>query len=194
MGRWSVGQLAFSGAQDAGELEASPAYAYLDGDVLFISVQTESSKAVLRGTYPQAEIIAMGDGTSLSVPEGFWDLIDALGLLPGDCAVELEPRDVPLKLPQPPEDVALDPVLWALVNHPDWLGFARDNGLERVGLRVRVVAEVSGHLDAAFEPYIQSSTPSLVELLIPIPYLADLGADEAAELVRPPHTPHPAGG
>ncbi len=194
LARWMAGELAFSGASDEQELESSPAYAYLDGDVLFVSVQTESAWAVLRGQHPDGELIAMAQGVALAPPAGFLELLESLGLLPEDCAVELELREVPVKLPRSPEDVRLDSILWALVNHPDWLGFARDHGLQRVGLRVRVVAELTGRLEATFEPYIQSSTATLAELLIPIPYLPELGSDPAVSLVRPPHTPHPAEG
>ncbi len=192
--RWGEGELEFTGVADEQELESSPAFAYLDGDVIFVSVQSGSTWAALRGRYPHGEIIAMAEEVALTLPEGFLELIDSLGLLPDDCSVELELREVPLKLPRAPEDVRLDSVLWGLANHPDWLEFARNQGLERVGLRVRVVAELTGRLDTKFEPYIQSSTETLAELLIPIPYLPELGADPAARLVRPPHTPYPAGG
>lgn len=193
LARWSAGELEFGGAADELELESSPAFAYVDGDVLFLAVQSGSIKAVLRGRYPQAEIVAMAEETTLALPEGFLELVESLGLLPEDCSVELELREVPLKLPRAPDDVRLDSVLWALVNHPDWLGFARNHGLQRVGLRVRVVAEVTGQLDARFEAYIQSSTETLAELLVPILYLPELGRDPAVSLVRPPHTPYPAG-
>lgn len=194
LAKWGAGELEFSGAADELELESSPAFAYVDGDVLFVAVQSGSIKAVLRGRYPQAEIVAMAEETPLALPEGFLELVESLGLLPADCSVEFELREVPLKLPRAPDDVRLDSVLWALVNHPDWLEFARNHGLQRVGLRIRVVVELSGELDASFEPFIQSSTPTLAELLIPIPYLPELGADPAARFVRPPHTPYPAEG
>ncbi|MFO8034067.1 MAG: hypothetical protein R6U88_02740 [Candidatus Bipolaricaulota bacterium] len=188
---WEEGTLEFTGVEDQQELESSNAYAYLDGDVILVSVQKDSRRGVLRGRYPNGEIVGLLNGASPSLPEGFLELAYSLGLLPELC-LDLELREVPLKLPRPPEDIHLDSVLWALVNHPDWLGFARDHGLEREGLRVRVVAEVTGRLDEKFEPYIESSTETLAELLIPIPYLPALGSDPEARLVRPPHTPYPA--
>jgi len=127
-------------------------------------------------------------------PESFFDLLVTLGLLPQGETIELEAQDVPLKLPRPPQGSKLDPVLWALVGHPDWIGFARDYGLERVGIRVRVVVEKEGVLCAAFEPYIVSSSDGLAELLLPIPLLPQLRTDPAARAVRPPYIPHPAEG
>jgi len=102
--------------------------------------------------------------------------------------------EFPLKLPRVPEGVNLDPTLWALVQHPDWFGAARDYGLERVGLRVRVVAEASGALAEDLEPYVLSSTGELMDLLIPIGLLPELGRDPAVRAVRPPFTPYPAEG
>ena len=99
-----------------------------------------------------------------------------------------------MKLPRAPEGVRLDPTLWALVQHPDWFGAARDFGLERRGLRVLVVAEASGTLAEALEPYVVSSTERLMEILIPIPLLPELGQDPAVTMVRPPYVPHPARG
>ena len=127
-------------------------------------------------------------------PESFFDLLSALGLLPQGQTIELVAKDVPLKLPRPPEGSKLDPVLWALAGHPDWIGFARDYALERVGLRVRVVVEKVGELSDQFEPYILSSSDGLAELMVPIPLLPALGEDPAARTVRPPYIPHPAEG
>ncbi len=193
LGMWQDGQLTFTGAENQQELEASPQYAYLDGDVYYIIVQSGADRAVLRGRRTRGELISIANGTPPGLPGKFLELTDRLELLPEMC-LELELRQVPLKLPRSPEDVRLDALLWGLVNHPDWLGFARDHGLQREGLRVRVVAELEGDLDQVFEPYIHSSTERLAELLIPIPYLPDLGRDPAVRLVRLPHTPYPAEG
>jgi len=59
---------------------------------------------------------------------------------------------------------------------------------------VRVVAEGSGALAEALEPYVLSSTGTLMDLLIPIPLLVDLAQDPAVRYVRPPFTPYPAVG
>ncbi len=192
LARWVDQELEFFGAEDEEALLSSPAYAFLDGELLLVTVQTESATATLRGRHLQAELVAWTEGDTVALPEGFLELLNRLELLPAECTLELELREIPAKHPAPPEGVRLDSVLWALVNHPDWFGFARQQGLERVGLRVRVVVELQGSLKAEFEPYIQSSSESLAELLIPIFYLPELGADPAARLVRLPHTPYPA--
>lgn len=194
LGMWVDGALAFNGVENAQELEGSSAYAYLDGDLLLVSVEGVSARAILRGEFPKAEVIGLAGDTGLGLPGEFLHLADTLGLLPKYCALEFEQRAVPLKLPRSPEGVRLDSVLWGLVNHPDWLEFSRNHGLEREGLRVRVVAELEGELDEQFEPYVHSSTQRLAELLIPIPYLPELGRDPAVRTVRPPHTPYPAEG
>ncbi|MCR4392250.1 MAG: hypothetical protein NUV94_05625 [Candidatus Acetothermia bacterium] len=191
---WTEAGLTVAGAADEAAMLAEGAYLYVDGPCFLLAVDSTGERAVLRGTAAQAELIVGGTGDVLySPPSAFLALAGELGLLP-TCSVELQVKEVPLKLPRPPEGMKLDPVLWALVGHPDWLGFARDYALDRVGIRVRVVAQVAGALAAEFEPYIQSSSGALVELLIPIPLLPDLGRDPAVEIVRPPYVPHPAGG
>jgi hypothetical protein len=55
------------------------------------------------------------------------------------------------------------------------------------------VAEASGALAEKLEPYVLSSTGTLMELLVPIGLLVDLGRDPAVKYVRPPFTPHAAG-
>jgi len=185
----------FLGVQSEEELLEADRFLIYDPPYFLLSVQTPSGRAVLRGQGTQAQLIVGGDtDILLPPPPEFFSLLDALGLTPQEETIELQVYQVPLKLPRVPEDSALDSVLWALVNHPDWLGFARDYGLELCGLRVRVTAEVEGQLAQTFEPYIASSSDGLVELLVPIPLLPELGADPAAVSVRPPYVPHPAGG
>ena len=183
-----------AGVQDESELLAAETYLIYDPPYFLLSLQTDSTRAVLRGS-ERAQLIA-GGGSDVLVPppESFFELLATLGLLPQGQTIELKVEDVPLKLPRTPEGSKLDPVLWALVNHPDWVGFARDYALERVGLRVRVVVEKEGELSELFEPYITSSSDGLAELLLPIPLLPDLGMDPAARSVRPPYVPHPAEG
>jgi len=191
---WTEEGLRFVGAGDEAELRASGAYLYLDGPAFLVAVETPTERAVLRGRGSSAELIVW-TGTDVISPPGasFFDLLRALGLLGEGWMVTLTVKTVPLKLPRVPEGVRLDPVLWALAGHPDWFGAARDYGLERVGLRVRVVAEASGALAEGLEPYVLSSTETLMDLLIPIPLLVDLARDPAVRYVRPPLTPYPAG-
>ena len=184
----------FKGVQDESELLAADTYLIYDPPYFLLSQQTDSTRVVLRGK-ETAQLIAGGVSDVLfAPPESFFELLSALGLLPQGETIELVAKEVPLKLPRPPQGSKLDPVLWALVEHPDWIGFARDYALERVGLRVRVVVEKAGELSDQFEPYILSSSDGLAELMVPIPLLPQLGEDPAARAVRPPYVPHPAEG
>ncbi len=183
------GTLVFQGVKDEGELLSSPEYLLLDDGFFLLGVQTASGRYFLRGTRDEARLFALGDPRGLG---SFIALIQGLGLLPRKASVELTAGEVPLKLPAPPEGLKLDPVLYGLVSSPDWIGFCRDYGLERVGLRVLVVAEVRGILPEVYEPYIRSSSDGLVELLIPIPLLEKLGREDVVSKVRPPFRPHPA--
>lgn len=193
MAVWSEGGLALAGAQGEEDLRSCGSYLYLDGPVFLLAMETPTERTVLRGRGSSAELIVWTGTDVVSPPgEAFFDLLRALGLLAEGGTVTLELKMLPVKLPRVPEGVRLDPVLWALVGHPDWLGAARDFGLERVGLRVRVVAEASGALSESLEPYVLSSTEALMDLLIPIPLLVDLAGDPAVRTVRPPFTPYPA--
>ena len=187
-----TGALEFLGAADETELLSENAFLYLDGDFFLLGIREGTWTTILRGKPDSAELVIFGTGS----PEilSSFAILEALGLLPWGEAIELAEKTVPLKLPAPPEGLKLDPILWALVGHPDWFAFSRDYGLERVGIRVRVVAELQGSLSQDFEGFIRSSTDSLAELLIPIPLLPELGKDPAVKLVRPPFVPHPLGG
>ena len=182
------GALAFVGADSEADLLAAGRYLYLDGDFFLLGFASGGDRAFLRGDAREAELILMGD---LDTVHAFLDLLGDLGLLPAGGTVELERREIPAKVPAPPPGVRLDPVLWGLLVYPDWFEFAGAHGIERVGLRVRVVAEVRGLLPEGYEGYIRSSSDGLVELLLPIPLLDDLGREDAVVTVRPPYVPHP---
>lgn len=195
MAVWGEEGLGFVGALDEESLRRAGVYLYLDGPFFLFAVHTSTEQAILRGREGSAELIVWTGTDAISAPaESFFGLLQALGLLAEGCTVTLELKTLPLKLPRVPEGVRLDPTLWALVMHPDWISAARDFGLNRLGLRVRVVAEASGALAEALEPYVLSSTGSLMDLLIPIPLLPELGRDVAVKNVRPPYVPYPAGG
>lgn len=187
------GALAFPEGLSEADLRAGGAYLYLDGPFFLLGVETPTEYALLRGNEEKAELIVVARDALVPPSEAFFDLARALGLLPPEGTITLTVKEVPLKLPRVPEGMRLDPTLWALVGHPDWFGAARDYGLERVGLRVRVVAEGTGALAEDLEPYVLSSTGSLIDLLLPIPLLPKLGQDPAVRNVRPPYTPYPAG-
>lgn len=191
---WTDGGLTVTGAADEAALVAAGAYLYVDGNFFLLAVDSPTERATLRGDARKAEMIVWAIEGLVPPSRAFLELVQELGLLPPGGTISLAAKELSLKLPRVPEGVRLDPTLWALVVHPDWFGAARDFGLNRLGLRVRVVAEASGALAEALEPYVLSSTGSLMDLLIPIPLLPDLGRDPAVKLVRPPYVPYPAGG
>ena len=187
--------LVVRGADDEEGLLAGGVYLYLDGDHFLVGMEEGIERAILRGDRDHAELIVWTGGDVVVPPgEAFVSLLQELGLLERGCSVTLTVVELFLKLPRVPEGVNLDPTLWALVQHPDWFGATRDYGLERVGLRVRVVAEASGALAEDLEPYVLSSTGTLMDLLIPIALLPELGRDPAVRVVRPPFIPYPAEG
>ncbi len=187
-----IGDLTFTGVEDEQSLLSQNAFLFLDGEFFLLGIREGEWTTILRGGAAAAEIVLFGPGT----PEALSALaiLEALGLTPPEGIVELAEKKIPVKIPAPPEGMKLDPILWALVENPDWFRFAQEQGIERVGIRVRVVAELSGPLSAEWEPFIRSSTEKLAELLIPIPLLPKLGRDPAVNLVRPPYTPVPLGG
>lgn len=189
LAHWAEGALVFQGVTEETELLRSERFLLWDPPYFLFAVREGNWITTLRGTQDAGELVIFGTGEPqvLSGPNS----LEALGLIAAGTALELQVKEVPLKLPAAPPGMKLDPILWALVSHPDWFGFARDYGLERVGLRVRVVAELTAPLGEAFENYIRSSTDSLAELLIPIPMLPTLGLAPEVKIVRPPYRPEP---
>lgn len=184
--------LVFVGATGEAELLNQNAFLYLDNDFFLIGIREGRWNTILRGSAKAAELVIFGEGAP--EPLSSLAILEALGLLPPEGVVELTQKEIPTKLSAPPAGIRLDPVLWALVEHPDWFSFAQAQGLERLGLRVRVVAELCGTLSEEWEPFIRSSSGALAELLLPIPLLPELGKDPAVRIVRPPYAPVPLGG
>jgi len=96
-----------------------------------------------------------------------------------------------LKGPQPPAEVRIESDLYQLTVAEDWFAFAASKGIERAGLRVRVVAELESGvvLQDPFAAYVSSASDSLARLLIPIEQLVLLASTEGVVLVRLPYEP-----
>ncbi len=182
------GELSFTGVASESELLGESTFLILDGAFFVLGVQTEGEKAFIRGVGEKAEVVAIGDDEALGA---LFSLMRDLGLLQEGFDVGLSERSFPEKVPAPPQGLKLDPVLWGLLIHPDWFAFAGEKGIERVGIRVKVVAEVKGLLPERYEGYIQTTSDGLAELLIPIPLLDDLAREETVKYVRLPAVPHP---
>lgn len=116
------------------------------------------------------------------------------GLLPPADPLAPEPYIVPAK-PAPPEGVRLDSVLYGLTLAPDWAAYAREKGIERSGLRVRVVIERSapGAMPSpALELVVEAESERLIRAQALIHRLVELARDPAVGFVRPPTRPQPA--
>ena len=116
------------------------------------------------------------------------------GLLPQTASLTLEPYIVPAK-PAPPEGVRLDSVLYGLTLAPDWAAYVREKGIERSGLRVRVVIERNspGAMPSpALELVVEAQSDRLIRAQALIHRLVELARDPAVAFVRPPSRPQPA--
>lgn len=153
--------------------------------------------AQLLGSY---ELIVSPQLPQTALTSGDLDQITAMltpfGVLPAQTAsLELEPY-IPLAKPEPPADARLDSALYGLTLAPDWAAYASENGIERSGLRVRVLIELSSpdaSLPEALELVIEARSTRLVRAQALIHRLVDLARDPAAAFVRPPSRPQPAG-
>ena len=98
------------------------------------------------------------------------------------------------KGPRPPEGVAIDSSLYGLSVAVNWFAEASRLGIDRVGLRVEVVAEKlpGGTIPEAFAPFIESESEELAKLLLPIWQLTALARSGAIGYVRPPYRPQPS--
>ncbi len=148
--------------------------------------QTGSYEMIVSPKLPKTEL------TSDDL-EGIVGVLAPFGLLPQTPSLTLEPYIVPAK-PAPPEGVRLDSVLYGLVLAPDWTLYARERGIERSGLRVRVVIERSapGALPSpAWELVIEAESEGFIRAQALIPRLVELARDPAVGFVRPPTRPQP---
>ncbi len=121
--------------------------------------------------------------------------LQELGIIGDDVDMEYEEFILnPEKSEAPPAGVAIDSKLFNLMIAPDWLAYANSQGLERIGLRVTVVAEKipAGVISEEFEEYIVSETETLAKLLLPIEDLVRLASHSSIDYLRPPYYPQPA--
>jgi hypothetical protein len=146
------------------------------------------------------ELIVSPKLPKTALTDGDLDQITAtltpFGVLPTQTAsLKLEPYIPPAK-PEPPADARIDSVLFGLTLAPDWATYAAQNGIERSGLRVRVVIELSSPdtaLPEALELVIEARSARLVRAQALIHRLVDLARDPAVAFVRLPSRPQPAG-
>ncbi|UCF09779.1 MAG: hypothetical protein JSW65_06890 [Candidatus Bipolaricaulota bacterium] len=137
--------------------------------------------------------VAVPTGTAFGAALTQLHALGIIGTAVGVEAPQAYARD-PLKGPRPPEGVAIDSDLYALVVAENWFLEAESKGIERVGLRVEAVAEkLEGAIvPAELQPFLLEETAELARFLVPIHRLVDLASTGAFRLVRPAHVPQPA--
>ncbi len=115
-------------------------------------------------------------------------------LTPDELGRALAPYVPPAK-PAPPEGARLDSGLYGLVLAPDWAQYAQERGIERSGLRVRVLVELTNpdaQLPEALAVEVEARSGALVRAQALIHRLIELARHPSVAFVRLPARPHPA--
>jgi len=179
-------------------LQAMPSLLYVDESWFLLRVTSEDFDYTVRPTREGYEL-ALVPHKDLPQEETIYSVISSLqgmGIVgneldmgfPEQYAKESE------KGPLPPEGVAIDSSLYGLSVAVDWFAEASRLGVDRVGLRVEVVAEKlpEGTIPEAFTPFIESESGDLAKLLLPIWQLTELARSSSIGNVRPPYHPQPS--
>lgn len=168
---------------------------YVDGGSVLVQVQTASYGFVLRPAEEGYELVVTPSET-IDAGSALVEILLSLsriGITPG--SISLDPArsfsQSDLKGPPTPEGVALESSLYHLVISADWFAAATTGGVQRIGLRVSVVAEKSaGNLiPEMYREFIVEETDRLVELLLPIHMLVPLARSASVTYVRLPYQP-----
>lgn len=118
-------------------------------------------------------------------------VLGPFGVLPP--SIDLEPFSPPMK-PKPPQDARIDSVLYGLTLSPDWVDYARQNGIELSGLRAEVIVELaSADVPLPQDLIVESRSDQLVRAQALIPKLIALARLSRVDFVRLPNRPQPAG-
>ncbi|MBN1859367.1 hypothetical protein JW848_09205 [Candidatus Bipolaricaulota bacterium] len=172
-----------------------PRLLYVDGNSLLVSVQTTSYGFALRPSENGYELVVTPDET-IDVGNALVEILVALseiGVAPGsislDGAKTFSAND--LKGPPTPEGVALESSLYRLTISPDWFAAATTAAIERIGLRVSVIAEkVAGApIPEPYRVFVAEETDQLVKLSLPIQDLVPLARSASITYVRLPYQP-----
>jgi hypothetical protein len=178
-------------------LQTVPSLLYVDENWFLLRVTGEDFDYTVRPTGEGYELVLVPH-KDLPQAETIYSVISSLqgmGIvgsvdmeLPESYAKESE------KGPLPPPGVAIDSSLDGLSVAADWFAEASRLGIDRVGLRVAVVAEKlpGGTIPEAFIPFIESESGDLIKLLLPIWQLTELARSSSIGYVRPPYRPQPS--
>ena len=179
-------------------LQAVPSLLYVDESWFLLRVTGEDFDYTVRPAVEGYELVLVPH-KDLPQAETIYSIISSLqgmGIvgsevdmgLPEQYAKESE------KGPLPPEGVAIDSSLYGLSVAANWFAEASRLGIDRVGLRVEVVAEKlpGGAIPEAFIPFIESESGELAKLLLPIWQLTELARSSSIGYVRGPYRPQPS--
>jgi len=178
-------------------LQAMPSLLYVDESWFLLRVTGEDLDYTVRPTGEGYELVLVPH-KDLPQAETIYSVISSLqgmGIV-GSVDMELTAQFVKEseKGPRTPEGVAIDSSLYGLSVAADWFAEASRLGIERVGLRVEVVAEKlpGGTIPEVFTPFIESESGELAKLLLPIWQLTELARSSSIGYVRAPYRPQPS--
>ena len=178
-------------------LQAMPSLLYVDESWFLLRVTGEDFDYTVRPSGEGYELVLVPH-KDLPQAETIYSVISSLqemGIvdsvdmeLPESYAKEFE------KGPLPPEGVAIDSSLYGLSVAADWFAEALRLGIDRVGLRVEVVAEKlpGGTIPEELTPFIESESEGLAKFLLPIWQLTELARSSSIGYVRLPYRPQPS--
>jgi hypothetical protein len=178
-------------------LQAMPALLYVDESWFLLRVTGEDFDYTVRPTGEGYELVLVPH-KDLPQAETIYSAISSLqemGILDSvDMEITAQYAQEFEKGPLPPEGVAIDSALYGLSVAVDWFAEASRLGIDRVGLRVEVVAEKlpEGTIPEAFTPFIESESGDLAKLLLPIWQLTELARSSSIGNVRAPYHPQPS--
>ena len=178
-------------------LQAMPLLLYVDESWFLLRVTGEDFDYTVRPTGEGYELVL--------IPHKDLPFEETVGMVLSDLQEMGIVGSVDMELPEqyakesekgplPPPGVAIDSALYGLSVAADWFAEASRLGIDRVGLRVEVVAEKlpGGTIPEAFIPFIESESEGLAKLLLPIWQLTELARSSSIGYVRQPYRPQPS--
>ena len=178
-------------------LQTAPSLLYVDESWFLLRVTGEDFDYTVRPAGEGYELVLVPH-RDLPQAETIYAIISSLQEMGIVDSVDMElPRQYAKeseKGPLPPEGVAIDSALYGLSVAADWFAEASRLGIDRVGLRIEVVAEKlpGGTIPEAFAPFIESESEGLAKLLLPIWQLTELARSSSIGYVRLPYRPQPS--
>lgn len=179
------------------ELVIAESLLYVDGSRFLLRLERDIFDYEVRPGTSGYDLVLIPH-QDMTISDLFIDVLTPLqnlGIIGDEVSMEYQAFILnPEKSEAPPTEIAIDSKLYNLMIAPDWLAYAKSQGLERIGLRITVVAEKTptGTISDEFQAYLVSETDSLAKFLLPIEDLVRLASDNSIDYLRPPYYPQPA--